>query len=663
MACTTCIRWMVWNESESPQIFYSYSCNDGTTSQSATIQPGNFYSVCGCQESGSYATSQDVYIENGGSGFINFNGILLNPCVDEPEPSITPTPFPTRTPNYTPTPTSIVCGSGYTTSEKCYYYDCCGNYVYGTSSGTTIIFDYTKPHNGVTKLFVPASTTCPTPTPTATPNSTPTATVTPTVTSTVTSSPTNTPTPTPTPTNNVIYVPKNDCDVFTVFPMGVSCYGVNPSTPKSFDGKLYLTITGGTPPYDITWEGGQKTPYLFNLKGGSYQVVVSDFYGDFTAYTSCSLIAPSPTPTNTPTPSITPSATPVYPNLCMFIQWGQDTPEQIQFFPNGSINGKPSWSNGSTYGMVWNPQNSTWYVTGYTQYGGTVASQDASVVPLSGWYPVGATKNANVTVYTGTCSTINVISAKVTAQASSCLSSCDGAITILPSGGIGPYLYSTDNGVTFNGTNVINGLCPGAYSVVVKDQNNAQYQQTVVVASQASPVTYSVGIQQLTQATSATFNRSITWRVVVQPPLPAGVTLSFDLGIDVEQVEKQPGEGSATYTLTTKKNTNILTPTTTGSSSIDPRPFCAPNNQYTTDYVNTYPITMVANDVVSGTCVSNVNITTPVNLNGCMTQMIQDIDVYISNVSINGCNCCSAIYNQGTAVLRHTLNASQITVQ
>jgi hypothetical protein len=304
---------MVWNESESPQIFYSYSCNDGTTSQSATIQPGNFYSVCGCQESGSYATSQDVYIENGGSGFINFNGILLNPCVDEPEPSITPTPFPTRTPNYTPTPTSIVCGSGYTTSEKCYYYDCCGNYVYGTSSGTTIIFDYTKPHNGVTKLFVPASTTCPTPTPTATPNSTPTATVTPTVTSTVTSSPTNTPTPTPTPTNNVIYVPKNDCDVFTVFPMGVSCYGVNPSTPKSFDGKLYLTITGGTPPYDITCEGGQKTPYLFNLKGGSYQVVVSDFYGDFTAYTSCSLIAPSPTPTNTPTPSITPSATPVYP--------------------------------------------------------------------------------------------------------------------------------------------------------------------------------------------------------------------------------------------------------------------------------------------------------------------------------------------------------------
>ena len=79
MACTTCIRWMVWNESDLPQIFYSYSCNDGTTLQSATIQPGNFYSVCGCQESGAYASSDDVYFENGGSGFINYNGILLYP--------------------------------------------------------------------------------------------------------------------------------------------------------------------------------------------------------------------------------------------------------------------------------------------------------------------------------------------------------------------------------------------------------------------------------------------------------------------------------------------------------------------------------------------------------------------------------------------------------
>jgi hypothetical protein len=72
---------------------------------------------------------------------------------------------------------------------------------------------------------------------------------------------------------------------------------------------------------------------------------------------------------------------------------------------------------------------------------------------------------------------------------------------------------------------------------------------------------------------------------------------------------------------------------------------------------------MVAGDVVSVACNSNVNITTPLNVNGCMTEVTQNITVYLSNVSINGCNCCSALYNQGEAKLSHTINASQVTVQ
>ena len=54
MACSTCIRWMVWNESDSNQTFYYYDCTDGTTLLSALIGAGQFYSVCGCQASGSY---------------------------------------------------------------------------------------------------------------------------------------------------------------------------------------------------------------------------------------------------------------------------------------------------------------------------------------------------------------------------------------------------------------------------------------------------------------------------------------------------------------------------------------------------------------------------------------------------------------------------------
>ena len=54
MACSTCIRWMVWNESDSSQTFYYYDCNDGTTLLHSLIGPGDFYSVCGCEGSGAH---------------------------------------------------------------------------------------------------------------------------------------------------------------------------------------------------------------------------------------------------------------------------------------------------------------------------------------------------------------------------------------------------------------------------------------------------------------------------------------------------------------------------------------------------------------------------------------------------------------------------------
>ena len=226
MACNTCIRWMVWNESDQNQIFYAYDCNDGTTLFSALVGAGQFYSVCGCQASGSYATSNDVYIENGGTGYINYSGILLYPCEYEPEPSFTLTPFPTRTPNHTPsntptntvtptvtrtpnptpTTTPIICGSGITTTSSVYYTDCCGNFINSNLTiGTVVAFNYGQPYNGITKLNVPATTSCLTPTPTRTQTPTPTLTPTVTNTSTPSSTPNSTPTQTPTTSLNQDY--------------------------------------------------------------------------------------------------------------------------------------------------------------------------------------------------------------------------------------------------------------------------------------------------------------------------------------------------------------------------------------------------------------------------------------------------------------------------
>lgn len=563
----------------------------------------------------------------------------------------------TPTPTVTPSATPIFCGSGYTTGQY-YYYDCCGVFQEGNGEETAIIFDYTKPFNGVVKLGVPASTSCATPTPT--PSITATNTVTPTAstTKTPTPTPTLTPTPTVTPSNQAFTKLANNCDVITLFPLGVECYGTNPSSSTSFDGRLYLRITGGTAPYNITWQGGQKTPYLFNLGGGDYTVTVIDYYGDFTATTTCSMIVPSPTPTPTLTPTMTPTPSPVYPTLCFNIIWQEQLPTQIQFTPNGVVNGKISWTNGSGYNVVWNPNIGVWVMSGYTAYGGTLYSQSPVVPPLSGWYAVGSEIPATVSVLGESCSTAVFLSAQVLTSLADCEGVCNGSILINPLGGTGPYQYSVNNGTTFQSSNIFTNLCGGSYSVVVQDSNGDQYSQIATVANQASVTTYSIGIEKLSN-TNGVYQESMTWKVNVIPPIPVGAQISFNLEINNNQLVQRPGDGTIEYTNVVKKNNTTLTTTPVSTTSTTNRPNCSPNTQTTTVDVSTYSITMGYNDVVSGTSVSNLDITLPRNVQGCSTQLRQTVVASVTNQSISGCICCSAVNSEGRAILSHSLGANQ----
>ena len=51
----------------------------------------------------------------------------------------------------------------------------------------------------------------------------------------------------------------NSCQVITLFPMGVECVVTDAYTPFTQDGAINLIITGGTPPYSVTY-GPTTTP-------------------------------------------------------------------------------------------------------------------------------------------------------------------------------------------------------------------------------------------------------------------------------------------------------------------------------------------------------------------------------------------------------------------
>ena len=81
----------------------------------------------------------------------------------------------------------------------------------------------------------------------------------------------------------------NSCQIITLFPMGVECSVTNAYTPFTNDGAISLTITGGTAPYSISWSNGSTNQNITNLQYGDYTATVVDYYGDFSATTTCTV--------------------------------------------------------------------------------------------------------------------------------------------------------------------------------------------------------------------------------------------------------------------------------------------------------------------------------------------------------------------------------------
>jgi hypothetical protein len=571
---------------------------------------------------------------------------------------------PTITPTITPTPTicndgsTIICGSGVTTGNF-YYTDCCGNFVQGTGAGLAITLNYTKPFNGVVKLNVPYSTVCPTPSPTQTPSYTPTNTSTPTVTPSVTTTSTLTPTPSSTPPIIGAYALKNDCEVFTLFDMGVKCFPVvQPNSSISNDGILSLKITGGTSPYSIYWEGGQRTQTLVGVPAGSYEVVVVDYYGDYTAQTICSLFAPSatPTPSITASPTLTPS--PVWPNLCLTVIYPNITYGPFTFVPNGNRNGKPSWIY-STYNVVWNTSNNRWEIQGWDKLTGIPVSTNSTFIPTSAWSIAGGPQ-ATITMTQGDCGSYAPLQASLEITKSTCngTQNCNGSISVTTSYGQSPYTYSINNGVTYQSSNIFNGLCPNTYTILVKDSAGSTLSKIATLGYDEAPVTYTIGVTLDNIITVDSSQQIANWRVNVTPALPVGTSITFNLNMSDIKQYNAPGTGLIQGTTSVYKNgTSIPRSSTNTTSQTTARPNCSPYQTITTTTTDVYPITIGNSDVVSGTSTSILTITdAQVGSNGCATTLVQDILISTASPVKNGCSCCEVVNNSNSVgIVKHTL--------
>jgi len=360
----------------------------------------------------------------------------------------------------------------------------------------------------------------------------------------------------------------NQCNVLTIFPMGLQCVVTGTTGIQAIDGAIYLNITGGTPPYNVMWDNNNTGPYLEFLTLGSYTATVIDNFGDYTATTTCVLQLPSPTPTLIPPPTPTPSS--VYYDFCINITQN-NTITRTHFTNNGVVNNKPSWiSDDYQYVVNWNTSIAKW-VYKLVTYSGTsfnIVNSNPSVPPINNWQYFGG--NASVTGNIGYCTTGTPLS--MTVQPNSPIYGGDGSIYIAPLGGVGPYKYSITNGLTYQTSQFFTGLNGGTYNVVISGSNLTTYAQIVTLITPPPPTFYTVNLTtlapQILVNTNTVLTKGYNTNISVSPQLPSGTTITLNLQhVNLFKASPTPNIASATTTSILYKNSVPYTATTNSTTT------------------------------------------------------------------------------------------------
>jgi hypothetical protein len=159
----------------------------------------------------------------------------------------------------------------------------------------------------------------------------------------------------------------------------------------------------------------------------------------------------------------------------------------------------------------------------------------------------------------------------------------------------------------------------------------------------------------------------IYWRVEVQPALPLGTTINFDLDINITKFYNYPGTGTITYNNDVTQGCITQSPAGFVSSTVtENRPFCSPYERDVVSETETYSLMMDNTTMVTGTTLSTLIVTSGISdaSTGCVTTLVQDIGIATSTPNILGCICCDVVNDPTPSGIRNTLQlggTNQIT--
>jgi hypothetical protein len=252
-------------------------------------------------------------------------------------------------------------------------------------------------------------------------------------------------------TSNVIYVEHKPIDSLTFSHTDVSCYG-------GADGSVSVTVFGGTPPYNYSWNYGQtaaslpNTPTLNGMNAGNYDVTVTDASG-CTASGNESINEPNELQ--------------VYPYSNNANCGVSDGMAWVQVY-DGTAPYTYNWSNSATTDSIFNLAAGTYFVT-VTDNKGCIKSTSITVSENGAPYV-----SVNVT---------NV----------SCFGLSNGSAQATATSGTPPYTYLWDAAAGNQTDSTATGLAAGTYFITVTDNAGCKTIKNVVI-TQPSNLTVSISI-------------------------------------------------------------------------------------------------------------------------------------------------------------------------
>lgn len=428
----------------------------------------------------------------------------------------------------------------------------------------------------------------------------------------------------------------NECGVQTILPLGVVCNVTDATSPLTMDGAIYLTITGGSVPYSVTWDNGSKSQNLYSVSAGTYTATVVDFYGDYTATTTCTigtkefyvdLFADCANEYNLYLTGLTDTYTegavyqlsantgcfiysgktlngeneltfdniiegpfetclecdppiipPYFPDmLCLYTENPYTT---YQFEFNGFYNGKPTYTgtslNSLSYTIEWvTGTTNQWQVM--NKSGNPLINQNDTYNPLGGWTLQGTQQVW--TAVSGSCPTIPNLTATISANNLGCENECKGNAVITASGGVPPYQYLFDNG-SYGPLPSKTSLCPGLHTYSVQDSVSNIFTDSFQILKGGAVTTYTLSLSYKSSNTLTNYgsqvNSKLEYQINVTPALPDGVEITVPINVSVLKLLYSPGITTVTYTPTFYSGGTTVSPTSnnlTATNVVAPNPY------------------------------------------------------------------------------------------